>query len=79
MEFAVNAVKQMLRVYETQAKTAELVREGEIKVVQNQKDRVTISSKARELLSAQQKEGAGSSSLPPPTQHAAGENVLSAQ
>lgn len=79
MEFAVNAVKQMLRVYETQAKTAELVREGEIKVVQNQKDRVTISSKARELLSAQQKEGAGSSRLPTPTPSTTGENVFPAQ
>ena len=64
MEIAVNAVKQMLRVYEHQFRTAELVRDGDIKVVQGQKDRVTISPKAREMFLARQKEGA---SLPPPS------------
>ncbi len=70
MEFAVNAVKQMLRVYETQARTAELVGQSDIKVVQNQKDRVTISPKAREMLVASQKERAIPSMPSTPDQQA---------
>lgn len=70
MEFAVNAVKQMLRVYETQARTAELVRQSDIKVVQNQKDQVTISPRAREMLLASQKEGASASTPSKPDQQA---------
>ena len=64
MEIAVNAVRQMLSVYERQSRTAELVREGDFKVVQGQKDRVTISPKAREMFLAKQKEEA---SLPAPS------------
>lgn len=70
MEFAVNAVKQMLRVYETQARTAELVRQSDIKVVQNQKDQVTISPRAREMFLASQKEGTSASMPSTPDQQA---------
>lgn len=76
MEFAVNIVKQILGGYETQSKTAELVKQSEIKVVQSQKDRVTISPKARELLLSNQKVGANSNT--PSSQTTAGENILSA-
>ena len=56
MDIAINAVSRVIGTYQSQAKIAELFKENAIKVVQGQEDRVTISSKAKELMLAQKKE-----------------------
>ena len=58
MDIAVNAVSRVIRAYQNQAKIAERVQEGNIKVVQGQNDRVTISTKAKEMLVSRPREAA---------------------
>ncbi len=58
MDIAINSVSRVISSYQSQAKMADLVKEANINVQQNQKDVVTISAQARQAL-AQHLQGGG--------------------
>ncbi len=55
MDISIQKVSQIFRTYRTQERIAELNRQASLKTVQQQQDRVSISSKAREQLQAASK------------------------
>jgi len=52
MDISIQKVSQIFRTYRTQERIGELNRQANLKTVQQQEDRVSISSKAREQLQA---------------------------
>lgn len=53
MPLTVGQVSSVFRSYQTQARIAELNKQNNIRTVQQQADRVSVSDKARDLLEAQ--------------------------
>lgn len=80
MDIAINSVSRVIGSYQSQAKIADLVKQANVNVQQNQMDVVTISSQARQAL-AQHLQGGGVSkaeSAPEenaPTENASAENT----
>lgn len=50
MDLSIQKVSQIFRTYRTQERIGELNRQANLKTVQQQEDRVSISTKAREQL-----------------------------
>lgn len=50
MDLSIQKVSQIFRTYRTQERIAELNKQANLKTVQAQQDRVSISTKAREQL-----------------------------
>ncbi len=50
MDLSIQKVSQIFRTYRTQERIAELNKQANLKTVQTQQDRVSISTKAREQL-----------------------------
>jgi len=50
MEMSISQITHVFRIYQTQARIAELNRQNNVRTVQQQADRVTVSDEARRLL-----------------------------